>query len=228
LAAHGDLVCPERKERTLIEVSSPSPSLTLEPERQSVRHGQHRKADRVPGAVARHSRRLASFSLIGFGVFALGVCLEALSVREGHMPKETAYVTQLLLSVQLNFLANYKWTWGDRKAPFWRSCFRYNLKRGAGTVLSLALYPVLVRLGVNYLVANALLVILLTPVNYILGHWWTFSSRGSEARSSESSADPRPDRKPASGQRAGTSLRMRRVDLADPYRSAFYALNEAG
>ena len=143
------------------------------------------------------------------------------------MPKEAAYVAQLLLSVQVNFFANYKWTWGDRNAPFWRSCFRYNLKRGAGTLLSLALYPVLIRLGINYLAANALLVILLTPVNYILGHWWTFASRNKPAQREELGAEPRPGRKASPGERAGMSLRMRRVDLADPYRSAFYALNEA-
>jgi hypothetical protein len=35
----------------------------------------------------------------------------------------------------------------------------------------------LVKLGINYLVANGLIVILLTPANYILGHWWTFAAR---------------------------------------------------
>jgi len=211
----------------LIEVSPASPSLTLEPESQSVRHGQHRKPDRAPGVVAQHSRRLASFGIIGFGVFALGVCFQALLVREAHMPKEAAYVTQLLLSVQVNFLANYKWTWSDRNAPFWRSWFRYNLKRGAGTLLSLALYPLLVRLGINYLAANALLVILLTPANYILGHWWTFASSNNRAQK-EAGGDRQADRTSQPGERAGMSLRIRRVDLADPYRSEFYATSEAG
>jgi hypothetical protein len=32
------------------------------------------------------------------------------------------------------------------------------------------------KLGLSYLVANGLLVVLLTPANYILGHWWTFAS----------------------------------------------------
>ena len=44
-----------------------------------------------------------------------------------HVPTVLAYVTQLVLSVQLNFLANFKWTWSDRNAPFWRICWRYIL-----------------------------------------------------------------------------------------------------
>ena len=91
------------------------------------------------------------------------------------VPKEQAYVAQLVLSVQVNFLANYRWTWGDRDAPFWRSCWRYNIKRLAGTLLNLCLYPILIHFGVNYLAANALLVVVLTPVNYVLGHFWTFA-----------------------------------------------------
>jgi putative flippase GtrA len=93
------------------------------------------------------------------------------------MPAVAAYVTQLVLSVQVNFLANFKWTWNDRNAPFWRSCLRYNIKRAAGILLSAILYPVLVKLGMNYLIANGFLIALLTPANYALGHWWTFSDR---------------------------------------------------
>jgi putative flippase GtrA len=166
----------------VIEVSEARSTLAVEAIRRPSRRGRHRKSNLVSRMVSQHSKRLTSFSLIGFGVFALGVGFQAVLVREAHMPKEAAYITQLLLSIQLNFWANYRWTWNDRNAPFWRSCFRYNLKRAAGTLLSLALYPLLVKLGMNYLVANALLVILLTPANYVLGHWWTFASRAEPLR----------------------------------------------
>jgi putative flippase GtrA len=106
----------------------------------------------------------------------MGACLQMFLVRILHMPTWPAYVIQLVTSVQANFLANYRWTWRDRHAPFWRACRRYNLKRAAGALLSLALYPILVRLGMNYLLANAFLVGMLTPVNYVLGHFWTFAS----------------------------------------------------
>ena len=125
---------------------------------------------------AEHRKRLISFSLIGFGVFAAGLAAQIFFVQIIGAPKVEVYVIQLILSVQVNFLANYRWTWGDRDAPFWRSCRRYNIKRLAGTLLSLALYPILIRSGMSYLAANVLLVAAITPVNYTLGHFWTFAA----------------------------------------------------
>ena len=138
-----------------------------------------------------------SFSLIGFAVFAAGLGVQVLLVQVAHVPAVLAYVTQLVLSVQANFLANYHWTWGDRNAPFWRSYWRYDVKRAVGTVLSLSIYPVLVRLGMNYLVANALLVAALTPANYVLGHFWTFSVGRGQARAREPAETPHRNTAPA-------------------------------
>lgn len=142
--------------------------------------GRHRKPSLISRIASEHRKRLTSFSLIGFAVFALGICFQALLVRLMHVPTVPAYVAQVVLSVQANFVANLRWTWSDRNAPFWRSCLRYNVKRAAGTLLSLALYPLLIKLGMNYLIANGVLVVLLTPANYILGHLWTFASRDQE------------------------------------------------
>jgi putative flippase GtrA len=144
-----------------------------------VRRGRHRKSSRsYRELVSRHGMRLASFSLIGFAVFAAGLAVQVLLVRFLHIPKVPAYAVQLILSVQVNFLANYRWTWGDVGAPFWRSCWRYNIKRGVGVLLNLGIYPLLIHAGMNYLSANALLVVALTPANYLLGHFWTFAARG--------------------------------------------------
>jgi putative flippase GtrA len=123
-----------------------------------------------------------SFSLIGFSVFAAGLGLQVVLVQFADLPKVPVYVVQLILSVQVNFLANHSWTWGDRNSPFWRSCWRYNVKRAAGTLVNAGLYPILVHCGMNYLAANTLLVVLLTPVNYLLGHFWTFATDNDRAR----------------------------------------------
>jgi putative flippase GtrA len=143
------------------------------------KRGRHRKPFRFHELASEHGRRLVSFSLIGFTVFAFSLGVQILLVQATHLAPVPAYVIQLVVSVQANFLANYRWTWGDRDAPFWRSCWRYNVKRGGGALLSLALYPLLIQLGMNYLMANVLLVIVLTPANYVLGHFWTFTA-GSE------------------------------------------------
>jgi putative flippase GtrA len=143
----------------------------------------------VPRIASHHRKRLTKFSIIGFSIFALGLCLQALLVRIIHLPAVPAYVIQLVLSVESNFLANYRWTWSDRHAPFWRAWRRYNLKRTAGVLFSLAVYPLLIKLGMNYLIANGLLVAVLTPTNYVLGHLWTFASKDRPAETGQSSED---------------------------------------
>lgn len=151
------------------------------PDGRPARQGRHRRPHPLRQIASEHGRRLASFSIIGFGVFAAGLAMQVVLVQVIHTPKMPAYVMQLALSVQVNFLANYRWTWGDRDTSFWRSCWRYNIKRVGGVLISLGIYPWLIRLGMNYLTANALVVVGLTPANYLLGHFWTFASGRSEA-----------------------------------------------
>ncbi len=153
--------------------------------RYELKRGRHRRSSTFKQIRLKHGRRLISFSLIGFAVFAAGLLVQVLLVKAFGIPKVTAYGIQLVLSVQINFLANYRWTWADRNAPFFRSCWRYNVKRTAGTCLNFGLYPVLIHLGMNYLTANALLVVLLTPANYILGDLWTFAARARKAEETE-------------------------------------------
>ena len=138
--------------------------------------GRHRKPQLLKRLGSEHGKRLASFSLIGFSLFAAGIAAQAFLVQVVGISAVLAFIIQLTLSVQVNFLANYRWTWGDRGAPFWRSCWRYNIKRLGGILLNFALYPVLIHLGMNYLAANALLIVALTPANYMLGHFWTFAA----------------------------------------------------
>lgn len=153
--------------------------------RYELKNGRHRRSSTFKQIRLTHGRRLISFSLIGFAVFAAGLLVQVLLVKAFGMQKITAYGIQLVLSVQINFLANYRWTWADRNAPFFRSCWRYNVKRAAGTCLNFGLYPVLIHLGMNYLAANTLLVIMLTPANYILGDLWTFAARTRKAEKTE-------------------------------------------
>jgi len=139
--------------------------------------------------ISAHWKRLSIFSIIGLSIFGFGLCFQALLVRAIHAPPVPAYMAQLVVSVETNFLANFRWTWKDRNVPFGRAFRRYNLKRAAGVLFSLSLYPFLIRLGMNYLLANALIVALLTPANYILGHLWTFAPEDSESGVDAPSAD---------------------------------------
>ena len=71
--------------------------------------------------------------------------------------------------METSFLLNRWLTWRDRNIPFWLAFARFNAQKTVTIALNLALYAGLLRLGVNYLVANVALTAVFTVVNYVAG-----------------------------------------------------------
>ena len=80
-----------------------------------------------------------------------------------------SYLVQAVVSVETSFLLNRWLTWRDRSTPFWPAFTRFNAQKTVTIVLNLALYAGLLRLGMNYLVANVALTAVFTIVNYVAG-----------------------------------------------------------
>ena len=135
-----------------------------------------------------HRTPFATFGLIGAAIFALGLPLQALLVQVWHANRETSYLAIGLVSIEVNFLFNRWFTWRDRLVTFWMACYRFNAQKAVTASLNLFLYSTLVSLGTNYLIANLATATIFTVVNYMLGHFWSFSPRN--ARSVTSVADP--------------------------------------
>jgi putative flippase GtrA len=140
-------------------------------------HRRHRTLARLQRLLPEHGKRFARFGIIGVSVFAGGLGLDVLLVKDAHLAATPAYVTQGLLSIQASFLLNYYWTWRDRRVPFWRAGYRFNAQKAVTAALNFVLYAGLIRLGMNYLVANVLMVSIFTLANYVLGHYWAFCAR---------------------------------------------------
>jgi putative flippase GtrA/GT2 family glycosyltransferase len=124
-----------------------------------------------------HRGRFASFSVIGGGVFLLGLAMQVALVRDVHLDAIAAFFLQGFVSVQVSFLLNHFWTWRAERVPFWQACWKFNVSKVVTTIANLILYAGLVRAGMNYVVANVATTAVFTVVNYIVGHYWTFSSK---------------------------------------------------
>ena len=59
-----------------------------------------------------HRGRFASFSVIGGGVFLLGLAMQVVLVRDAHLNAIAAFFLQGFVSVQVSFLLNHFWTGG--------------------------------------------------------------------------------------------------------------------
>ena len=134
-------------------------------ERVAGRH--HSSQSRSDEMLRQHGDRFASFSLIGGGIFAAGLALQAVLTGGLHVPSFISYIVQAVVSVEASFLLNRWLTWRGVKTPFWSSFWRYNTQKAITVTANLILYAGLLKLGLNYLIANILLTIVFTFVNYV-------------------------------------------------------------
>jgi glycosyltransferase involved in cell wall biosynthesis/putative flippase GtrA len=115
------------------------------------------------------------FSVIGGLVFLLGLGVQVVMTGKWHVPPAWSYIAQAVISVETSFLLNRWLTWRDRDAALWAAWARYNVQKAVTIALNLALYVVLIRLGVNYLAANVALTGVFTAVNYVAGDRLVFA-----------------------------------------------------
>jgi glycosyltransferase involved in cell wall biosynthesis/putative flippase GtrA len=121
-----------------------------------------------------HALRFGLFSAIGGAVFLMGFGLQAELTGGLHMLAVISYTIQAIVSVQASFLLNRWLTWRGRDTPFWISFWRFNVQKAVTILINLALYAGLLRLGMNYLLANVALTAVFTVVNYVAGDRFVF------------------------------------------------------
>ena len=135
--------------------------------RRQARRGRH--AATPPPYLERRGARFVVFSGIGGAVFFLGLGLQAVLTGRWHVLPVVSYLIQAVVSVEMSFLLNRWLTWRDRGTRFWLAFARFNAQKTVTIALNLALYVALLRLGMNYLVANVVLTAVFTVVNYVAG-----------------------------------------------------------
>jgi putative flippase GtrA/4-amino-4-deoxy-L-arabinose transferase-like glycosyltransferase len=125
----------------------------------------------------RHGVRFMVFAAIGASVFLVGLSIQIAMVQYLHVDTIVAYIIQSIVSIELSFLLNRYLTWRDRNVPFLWALWRFNTQKALATLVTVTTYAVLVRLGVQYIVANIAITAVLTPLNYVAGHYWSFKAR---------------------------------------------------
>jgi putative flippase GtrA/GT2 family glycosyltransferase len=151
--------------------------------------GRHAAAP--PPYLERRGARFVLFSAIGGTVFLMGLGLQALLTGRWHVQPVASYLIQAIVSVEASFLLNRWLTWRDRSTRFWLAFVRFNAQKTVTIALNLALYAGLLRLGMNYLVANVVLTAVFTVVNYVAGDRLVFIA--GRTRTAEPAAPAAPD-----------------------------------
>ena len=138
----------------------------------------------------RYGFRFAFFALIGGLVFVAGLGLQVMLVRYANIGVDWSYAAQAIFSIELSYLLNRYLTWRDRSAGFWAAAWKFNAQKLLMTVINLAAYALLVRAGMEYIVANVVLTAIFTPVNYFASDLLVFV-HGKHSGAPEHTVEPR-------------------------------------
>ncbi len=163
------------------------PPAAREAQRRRASRGRH--AAPKAGVLSTRGARFVLFSAIGASVFVLGLAIQYVLTGKFHLPSMWSYLIQAVVSVETNFLLNRWLTWRDRAVPFWTAFIRFNGQRTVTVALNSLLYLGLIRLGMNYLVANIVLTAAFTVVNYLVGDLFVFTPRRTKT-APEATFDP--------------------------------------
>ncbi|HUY75993.1 MAG TPA: glycosyltransferase [Ktedonobacterales bacterium] len=129
--------------------------------------------------MVRFLRRAAAFGMVGGFVAALGLAVQYGLVQYIGLDKHLAYFIQSIVSIETNFFINNFVTWGDRRGRGFfgvlRTWSKFHFVRIFTVALNQILYAVLLFLGVQYLLANVLCILIILIINYWSGDKFIFS-----------------------------------------------------
>ena len=143
---------------------------------------RHAAPTRSQKLVTSHGARFTRFSVIGGVIFVAGLALQAGLTGVLHVPSFLSYVVQAVVSIEASLLLNRWYTWDQRATAFWPALLRFNMQKTVTVATNLVLYAGLLKLGVNYLLANVLLTALFTVINYVGGDRFVFTPGRTELK----------------------------------------------
>lgn len=126
--------------------------------------------------------RWCKFNLVG-GI-GIGVQFGTLFLLKGVLHFDYLFATAIAVeaAVAHNFVWHAQFTWADRVQDSWPRSFgrfaRFNLTTGLVSIVgNLALMKVMVGLGgMNYLLANAIAIVLCSVANFLVSDEWVFGA----------------------------------------------------
>jgi putative flippase GtrA/glycosyltransferase involved in cell wall biosynthesis len=131
------------------------------------------------------ARRAVSFGLVGGFVALVGFVVLYALVEYVGLNKNLAYFIQAVVSIELNFFLNRSVTWRDRRgkgfASFLSMWARFHLSRVVTVVLNQVLFGAFLYIGINYLIANGLCIIIVMIINFVVGERFVFRARPAAA-----------------------------------------------
>lgn len=121
-------------------------------------------------------RRIIAFCGVGGAVSVLSFVQLWLYVSVIGMGYWIAYTLQTIVSIELNYWGNYLTAWRDRRntISIWGSQGKFWITRLPLALINLAIFPLLATWLHHYMIAQLVIIVVNTVLNYILSDRFVF------------------------------------------------------
>ena len=121
--------------------------------------------------------QLARFCIVGATGYVVNLAVFTLLYEVFSVHYRPAAVCSFAVAVANNYLWNRLWTFRGQRGHFYYQGLRFFIVAWCALVANLLVLEALVRLGLDPVPAQALAIIVVTPVNFIGNKLWSFRQR---------------------------------------------------
>jgi putative flippase GtrA len=121
--------------------------------------------------------QLAKFSVVGATGYVINLAVYTALLRGAGFHYVAAATCSFLVAVTNNYLWNRLWTFHAERGHVGWEGLRFLIVALVAYAANLALLSVLIAFGMDKVLAQAIAVILVTPLNFIGNKLWSFRSR---------------------------------------------------
>ena len=153
------------------------PPMTVESTHAPI-HGEYSPA-RVRAGMRKRSNweQLVKFCVVGASGYAVNLAVYTLLLDVVGLHYISAAVGSFVVAVTNNYAWNRLWTFRSQRGDVAYQGMRFLIVSTAALVANLAVLHLLVRVGMGEVVAQAIAIVLVTPVNFVGNKLWSFGPR---------------------------------------------------
>jgi putative flippase GtrA len=121
--------------------------------------------------------QLAKFCTVGASGYAVNLAVFSALVVGGGVHYRMAAVCSFLVAVANNYLWNRVWTFHGQRGHFAYQGMRFFVVATLALVANLLVLEALVAFGLGEVLAQAIAIVLVTPLNFVGNKLWSFRHR---------------------------------------------------
>lgn len=122
----------------------------------------------------RNWEQLAKFCGVGITGYAVNLVVYTLLLRAAGLHYIPAAIGSFLVAVTNNYVLNRVWTFRVERGSIGRQGWRFLVVSTASLLTNLAILHFLVTAGAGKIVAQAIAIVLVTPLNFVGNKLWSF------------------------------------------------------